>query len=645
MNYTLILLPVIIYFLLTLMFTQRIEIKGILEGFIKAYLAIFLFIVIATELLSSFSIISLPTVLVLWLCLLFFCVGVAVVRLRRADQWENMLRVSDVTPWQWTAVGVIVVFLGLTFLSAILYPPNNWDSMTYHMARVEQWISNKNISFFPTAITRQNYQMPLAEYAIMHLQVLTDSDRFANLVQWISYPVVISLGVLIAQELGLNNKRQLITGIIVTTVPMVILQASSTQNDLVLSSFIMAFTMFLLRIRSDSRFQTSLFAAIAMGLALLTKGTAYMYCAPIGVCLAAPVLLDCKNDQPKLLKNIGLFFCIVIVALLINVGHLSRNYKLYGHPLSTESELYTNKDMSLSILLANITRNGAMHLATPLHSVNSYLYRGMEQILGEQLNNRDTTWGSSPFRIRFSRHEDEAGNLIHMIVLLCSFIVLPVLWYRRQCLNIRWFSLGIFIAVVIFCLILKWQPWASRLHTPIFLLVAPLLALTIDFDFKSVRARKYFCTTALFVMCIFGLFFALFNKSRPVKAVRWWYNSSRSELYFANKKPVFKDYNAMMDILTATDAKKVGLLFELDDWEYPLWVLAREKNGRELLFKHVRVNNRSAVLGDDFPPEYVITVIPLVQGRFDSSYVPLYNSENINLYKRSTEIRDPRGKD
>ena len=57
-----------------------------------------------------------------------------------------------------------------------------------------EWIQRGSIDFYPTAIERQNYQPPLAEFAILHLQLLSGSDRFANLVQWFSFVVSIVLG-------------------------------------------------------------------------------------------------------------------------------------------------------------------------------------------------------------------------------------------------------------------------------------------------------------------------------------------------------------------------------------------------------------------------------------------------------------------
>src|SRR6185369_10694518 len=52
-------------------------------------------------------------------------------------------------------IGVIGFILCATLATALLYPPNTWDSMTYHMPRVMHWITNANIGFYPTANSRQ----------------------------------------------------------------------------------------------------------------------------------------------------------------------------------------------------------------------------------------------------------------------------------------------------------------------------------------------------------------------------------------------------------------------------------------------------------------------------------------------------------
>ena len=50
------------------------------------------------------------------------------------------------------------------------------------------------------------------------------------------------------------------------------------------------------------------------------------------------------HDFTQLLKTISALSVVVIIALFLNSGHLLRNYNLYGHPLSTEGEVYLNDD-------------------------------------------------------------------------------------------------------------------------------------------------------------------------------------------------------------------------------------------------------------------------------------------------------------
>ena len=39
-------------------------------------------------------------------------------------------------------VAVVVVVLGYELLLALTVPPNNWDSLTYHLARVGAWVTS-----------------------------------------------------------------------------------------------------------------------------------------------------------------------------------------------------------------------------------------------------------------------------------------------------------------------------------------------------------------------------------------------------------------------------------------------------------------------------------------------------------------------
>jgi hypothetical protein len=58
--------------------------------------------------------------------------------------------------------------------------------MSYRLARIVHWIQNPSVTYYPTSYLPQLYQKPWSEFTIMHFQILSGSDRFANLAKWFS---------------------------------------------------------------------------------------------------------------------------------------------------------------------------------------------------------------------------------------------------------------------------------------------------------------------------------------------------------------------------------------------------------------------------------------------------------------------------
>ncbi len=632
----LLLLPASAYFVLMIIFMRKLEVGEIPKALIKSHLVIFTFILISTESLSLINSISFSNVLLVWILFLGSLIAIK----SKAQKVEVInvpleLKLSSQIGFLTTAIILILV---VTFITAVLHPPNTYDSMTYHMSRVVHWINNNDISFYPSSITRQNYLAPLAEFAIMHLQVLTDSDWYANLVQWMSFLVIICLGFVIAAELGLNKRQQFITAFIIATLPMAVLQASSTQNDLVVSSFIMSFALFMLRIRRNFGFVNILFAAIALGLALMTKGTAYLYCAAIGIILSIPLFTACRINRARYLEVVAKLSIIVFIALLLNTGHFSRNYKMYGHPLSTEVKQYYNDDKSSAALFANTVRNGALHLGTPSILVNNLLEKTLKEVLGSQLNNPLTTWQGTSFYIPYKRHEDFAGNIIHMLIIIFTLILLPLLLLKGHYYRVTWYAISITLGALLFCITLKWQPWASRLHTPLFVMAAPLMAIVITtraIECRAIGQRLSY----LILICLFcySLIFSFNNKTRSLISLDWYYKD-RAEFYFKNTKHVYQNFMNVIGILQLEKQKVAGIYCNDAGWEYPLWMLSRVGyNGKKnIIFEHVGVSNASKVSGIPLP-EYIVATIMLDKWEEADKYTAVYKSAGISLFRKLGE--------
>ncbi|MCS6290218.1 MAG: hypothetical protein H8K10_14785 [Nitrospira sp.] len=123
------------------------------------------------DLLSLFSAIRPATLASVWS--LSIIVSLAVVRRHILDGRENPIRITRrlfALPagdrwWALPLIPVAVIVIA-TGVIALIAPPNNWDSMTYHMSRVEHWRANGSVIHYPTNVVWQIYLNPWAEFAI-----------------------------------------------------------------------------------------------------------------------------------------------------------------------------------------------------------------------------------------------------------------------------------------------------------------------------------------------------------------------------------------------------------------------------------------------------------------------------------------------
>jgi hypothetical protein len=628
-----VMLPIITYATLIFLLTKRTRIEDLLDAVVKTHLLLLATVALSTECLSILSLLDYPHLLGVW-CLLCLCVLLCAFLRRESGIVAPLAIPCGMSRPAVVALGGLGFILATTLAIALLYPPANWDSMTYHMARVANWINNSSVSFYPTSISRQNYQPPLAEFAILHLRVLSGSDWSANLVQWVSFIVTIGLGALLAAELGLSGKKQLLSSVVMATLPMAILQSTSTQNDLVLSSFVLSFALFMLRLRRDATPANMLFASLSLGLACLTKGTAFVYGAAIGASLAVPMLYAARSNHALLLRRIAGLSLVVAGAIVLNAGHFARTYSLYGTPLATGDQNYSNHDRSAPAMLGNIARNIGLHLGTPSRPLNRHIYRAFRHALGAELNNPHTTWHGPPFSISYSRHEDTAGNLIHMLAIVFA-LVSAFRWIPSCQLHARCYVGGVLVAALLYCLCFKWQPWASRLHTPLFALGAPVIAMALSHYAKG--AGRYIALSVIACMAIYCIPFVLNNQSRSLLHTEG-LRKSRAERYFANKPHLYESYSAAMNVVAASGGQRVGLYLGLDDGEYPFWVLGHDSG---ITFHHVGVTEQSRVLATEADlPSHVIATKNTDAWPAGKEYDLVYADQNVRVLKMRRHNQD-----
>ncbi|HTF57250.1 MAG TPA: glycosyltransferase family 39 protein, partial [Planctomycetota bacterium] len=382
-------------------------------------------VVSITEILSRIHAFTFVGVLIAW-ALILAGIATYVILARGIRSLRPHILWPDHSRPAWIAVGVILLIVAVVALFA---PPNNWDSMTYHMARVEHWIQNRTVDPYPTNILRQIYPSPWAEWAIAHFQLLAGSDRFANLIQWLALAGLVAAAPLLADQLGAGSRGRWFAAVLCVTMPMAILQGSSTQNDLVASFWLVASAHFALRFADGPSWREGGWAGAALGLAALTKGTGILFGIPIVVLMTGAALHRVGW------RALGPLAVALALAVGLNAGHLVRNVATFGNAAGPPGEMtrHGNESHTPGATLSNVIRNAALHLATPRVSWNHKVVAGvgaLHRVLGLDVDDPRTTWGAEQFHLtRKIIHEDHAPQPLHAA--LFAFIVGAVLLIRR----------------------------------------------------------------------------------------------------------------------------------------------------------------------------------------------------------------------
>lgn len=628
-------------FLILSTFLQLLDSETSLRKVLVQNLLMFFFVTsLTTEFLSLFNALQFPWLSLIWMSIDAFLFIFLVFQFPKRKIAVNRQKLSGfftrLSKGERFLVGGMLSFLLTTLMVALLSPPNNVDSMTYHMARVAHWIQNQNVRFYPTWIERQNVGMPCAEFAILHLQVLSRSDRFANLVQWSAYLGSIIITSLVAKEVNLSRRFQILSGFLVAVLPMAILQSTSTQNDLIVSFLLLAFGYYLIRFSKTREKKPQLLAALSLGLSLLTKGTAYIYGAAVGLSFGFGLLwVVCQKNRSAIIQHTLRLALIVILALIPSLGHFTRNMNLYGNPLSTANDHITTDRISLPIIVANLTRNAAVQLATPIQGLNRILTKGIRSALGSMVDEAASTFQGSHFEIVFSINEDYAGNFLHFVLLGVS-IFFFLLNYKRRTPLLRSYIFAILLSIVLFAATIKWQPWVSRLQLPIFIMSIPMISMLIS----EIKISPKYTQSLIIALFLLGLPYLVLNPQKPMIPIveenpltkpQWMQNfrethknlfwkfsrvldpiygnhslvvSNREKLYFMADQDLYWTYRKAADEIKQSQQEEVGIyLGDLSTWEYPLWVFTGQHTGMgKIHFHHIGMNNKSRFLWNEGKP-------------------------------------------
>ncbi len=545
-----------------------------------------------TEILSSIRFLNFSGIFAFWLWLDLILGFIVVKKVKLKNFYVNFqnLTIHPFLTMLLTSVAFITLTVGLI---AVVAPSNNVDSLDYHLPRVAHWIQNRSVEHYPTSYTPQLYSAPWSGFAVMHLQILSGGDRFANLVQWFSM-VGSLIGVsLIAKQLGGDLRGQVFSVVLCATIPVGILHASNAKDTYVVAFWLVCFVYYVVSTKNEKISGNHVLKMSAsLGLAIFSKGTGYIYGLPFFIWF---VLMDVQRDRRQVFKHI---FAIAAVIALINSGHYLRNIELFGAPTSTYPYKWSPDAYGIPILISSIVKNASLHMALPLDFINTdalekAIYK-LHEILGVAINDPRNTFGTDfNLQVLIPTFEETAGNPIHFwLLLLAAAVCLSSRSLRRNKYLVSYLTTVLY-SFLLFCWLIKWQIWHSRLHLPIFVLISPFIGIVFSKNY-----HKNIGNVIMIVLLQTSLVYVLLNDVRPLLGEQNIFNTNRIEQYLIPVRNAKINYINAAKFVSQTECKNIGL--SLSTMEYPWWILLNESH-KVSRIEHINVKNISSVKYRSYP--------------------------------------------
>jgi 4-amino-4-deoxy-L-arabinose transferase-like glycosyltransferase len=513
-------------------FTSRNIFKNEIDRFILSGLLFWVVFIATGQILSVCNLLNNVTAYII--CSSVLCVTCyLIVKSTRITSisFDHDKRKNKFTLFEKLLISALAFLFLLNLVVVFFFPPNNWDSLTYHLPRLYFYFAQGNLSHFTTPNERQVYfpynvsllQFPVVVYGIDH--------HFFNLLNLITWVLCGALIYRLAYLISGNKKAALLSTFLGLTGTAVLAQATTTNNDLYLGFTVLAFLYFFFLFTIYKQKTLLLQAAIAFGIALGTKVTMLFF--------VPGILLIFYRYRTLLNANFKYSLFSIFIALLLSMPGYIENYRDSGFISAPGQNMYRNKPWKPQIAMLNgvaITSQATLNPANIIYynyagvyddffhktykfALSSILNNNiLPSLIGKWENNDQFYKGSKDqFHNLISNNivEDEiwfgAGSYVFLLALIIYFRKPMKLVPNNTYLHMM--LLLIFLFPACYCLLMKWQPWSGRFFVPVFLLASSFSGIVL-LQQKYSQFWRLLGLMALFVILIDALFYLTTNDRR-----------------------------------------------------------------------------------------------------------------------------------
>lgn len=371
-------------------------------------------------------------------------------------------------PVEFVTFAIVGILLLVQLALAWRVPPNNYDSMTYHLTRILFWLQDDSVRQFANATERQATFPVNAEIIQGWTMMLSGGERFIQLVQWTAQLGLIAFVFAAAKDFGYRRIHAGIAACAMLAMPIMVAQATSAQNDLIVGFFAAGAALFLLRgLRGDNAAYIP--AAIAAGLAVGTKSTGPLIITALGIA----ALVYCGSDWRKLVRPAVL---LLVGILLLGSFNYVQNVAERGSVLG--SDIGDKDRISKPCQLPSNALQFGWYSLTSMPGFNLGAIEGFAERRVNGIPSRAALkLGCTDHNVLLVNHEAKEDRVSGGLPLL--LLILPALLvalFRRRSREEFALAVAATSLVALYILLLKYNVWAGRFMLVPAVMAAPLVA-------------------------------------------------------------------------------------------------------------------------------------------------------------------------
>ena len=467
---------------------------------------------------------------------LLFCGLLIFISLRKPNVRNYICRTSILTSVKTLGVmdyfllSSILVILATTLVVGISWPINNSDSLHTHLPRILYWLQQGNLRNWtnnPESILATTYPIN-AHLQGLWLFLLGKSESFFFLVQWFGLLVVGVSVYGITRNIGGSTIHALFACLIVTSLPVVILQTFSFQGDLLVAALLGCGVFFLTEYSSKRTLLSVYMSSIPLALSIGTKYTAF-FVVPFLILWLVVLLV-----KQKVLVNVVIKAAVFFFLAFTFLGIFKYVYNFISYKSFTGSVAVSNSDFSEA---SNITMKFKTNTFRLL-----YQFFGSEGLIGKPMDvwesSRKSVFQYLDAQLELGLLEDKYLPIDHDASESFSFLpstvsedtswfgpFAPIIWLlgvplslRQKSKNIKSYAITFMLITVLYYVILVfqrpgWDPYQGRYFITSFVITSPLLGFILP-----TKKLSKICVVMFVAICSISLFAStiVFNVSRPL---------------------------------------------------------------------------------------------------------------------------------